>query len=129
MALFGPSMGLAMMGAFFVVWLVVILVLYAYFALALQFIAKKTKTKNAWLAWIPIANIYLMTQVGKVSAWWTLSVLLPIIPFIGGLAMAAVMIYIWWKIAELIHRPGWWSILLILPIVNLVIVGIMAWGK
>ncbi len=129
MALFGPSMGLAMMGAFFVVWLVVILAFYVYFALALMSIAKKTKTKNAWLAWIPIANIYLMTQVGKVPAWWTLSVLLPIIPFIGGLALAAVMIYIWWKIAEAIHRPGWWSILLIVPIVNLVIVGIMAWGK
>ena len=121
--------GMAMMGTFFVVWLIVMLALYVYFALALMFIAKKKNTKNAWLAWIPIANVYLMTQVAGVSGWWTLSVLLPIIPFIGGLAMMAVMIYIWWKIAEAIGKPGWWSILLIIPIVNLVIIGIMAWGK
>lgn len=129
MALFGPGMDTGMMGAFFAVWTVVMLALYVYFALALMFIAKKTNTKNAWLAWIPIANIYLMTQVGKIPAWWTLSFLLPIIPFVGGLAMAAAMVYIWWKIAEAVHRPGWWGILLIIPVVNLVIVGIMAWGK
>lgn len=121
--------GMAMMGAFFVVWLIVMLAFYVYFALALMFIAKKKNVKNAWLAWIPIANVYLMTQVAGVSGWWTLSVLLPIIPFVGALAMAVIFIYIWWKIAEAIGKPGWWSILLIVPVVNLVIIGIMAWGK
>jgi hypothetical protein len=40
-----------------------------------------------------------------------------------------VMIYFWWKIAEAVKRPGWWGILLIIPIVNLVVIGLMAWGK
>ncbi|MBW2997289.1 hypothetical protein KY349_03040 [Candidatus Woesearchaeota archaeon] len=129
MALLGPTPGMGFMGAFFVVWLIVMLAVYVYFALALMFIAKKKNTKNAWLAWIPIANVYLMTQVAGVPAWWTLAVLLPIIPFIGGLAMMVVMVYLWWKIAEAIGKPGWWGILLIVPIVNFVIIGIMAWGK
>jgi hypothetical protein len=43
--------------------------------------------------------------------------------------MVIIMIYFWWKIAEAIKKPGWWSLLLLIPIVNFVIVGIMAWEK
>jgi hypothetical protein len=124
----GTPLG-AMMGAMIVVFILIALAFYIYAALALMFIAKKTKTKNGWFAFIPILNIYLMTQMAKIPAWWTLVIILPFIPFVGGLAMGAAMIYFWWKIAERIHRPGWWGILMILPIVNLVILGIMAWGK
>ncbi len=120
---------LAAMGAMFAVVLVVGLAFYIYSALALMFIAKKTKTNNGWLAFIPIANVYLMTQMAKKPAWWTLAILLGFIPFIGGLAVGAFSIYLFWIIAERIGKPGWWSLLLMIPIVNLVIMGIMAWGK
>ena len=120
---------MGMLGAFFAVWLVVMIVMYVYFAVALMSIAKKTNTDKAWLAWIPIANVYLMTQCGGVSGWFTLLVVAAVIPVVGFIAMTAGMIYIWWKIAEAINKPGWWSILLLIPVVNLVIVGIMAWGK
>jgi len=105
------------------------LALYIYFAVALMAIAKKTNTPNGWLAFIPIANVYLMTQIAGLPAWYTLVILLPIIPLIGYIAMMIVMIYFWWKIAEAIKKPGWWSILMLIPIVNFVIVGIMAWEK
>ena len=105
------------------------LALYIYVAVALMAIAKRTNTPNAWLAFIPIANIYLMTQIAGLPAWYTLIILLPIIPLIGYLAMVIVMIYFWWKIAEAINKPGWWSLLLLIPVVNLVMIGIMAWGK
>jgi hypothetical protein len=105
------------------------LALYIYVAVALMAIAKRTNTPNGWLAFIPIANIYLMTQIAGLSAWYTLVILLPIIPLIGYIAMVIIMIYFWWKIAEAIKKPGWWSLLLLIPIVNFVIVGIMAWEK
>ncbi|MGM5483709.1 MAG: hypothetical protein ACQER9_02205, partial [Nanobdellota archaeon] len=80
-------------------------------------------------AWIPILNVYLMTQIGKQHWGWALAVvLLPLIPFIGAALGTAAGIYLWWKIAEEIKKPGWWSLLLLIPIVNLVIMGIMAWG-
>ena len=120
---------LAAMGAMFVVVLIIGLAIYIYSALALMFIAKKTKTKNSWLAFIPIANFYLMTQMAGKPAWWTLAILLSFIPFVGGLAVTAVSIYLFWMIAEKINKPGWWSLLLLIPIVNFVILGIMAWGK
>ena len=120
---------LALFGAFFAVFLIVGLALYIYCALALMYVAKKRNVKNGWFAFIPILNVYLMTQVADLPAWWTLVVLLPIIPLLGGLAMMAAMIYFWWLIAEKLHKPGWWGILMIVPIVNLVILGILAWGK
>ncbi len=105
------------------------LALYIYFAVALMTIAKKTKTPNGWLAFIPIANVYLMTQIAGLPAWYTLAILLPIIPIVGAIAMMVAMVYFWWKIAEAIKKPGWWGLLILVPIANLVIVGIMAWGK
>jgi len=105
------------------------LALYIYFAVALMTIAKKTKTPNGWLAFIPIANVYLMTQIAGLPAWYTLAILLPIIPIVGPIAMMVAMVYFWWKIAEAIKKPGWWGLLILVPIANLVIVGIMAWGK
>ncbi len=109
--------------------LIVTLVMYIYFAVALMTIAKRTNTLRGWLAFIPIANVYLMTQIAGLPAWYTLAVLLPIIPLLGGLAALVAMVYFWWKIAEAINKPGWWGVLIIVPIVNLVIVGIMAWSK
>lgn len=121
---------LSLIAGFLVAFLIIMLVLYVYTALVLMAIAKKTNTQNAWLAWIPIANVYLMTQIAGVPGWVTLAVLLPIIPFIGGLAALVVWGWLWWKIAEVRHRPGWWGILIvIIPIVNLILMGMLAWSE
>lgn len=126
--MFGAG-ALAALSALLFVFVIIALAVYIYIAVALMAIAKKTKTKNGWLAFIPIANIYLMTQIGKVSGWWTLGILAGFIPLIGSLAVAALMIYLWWLIAEKVGKPGWWGILMIIPVVNLILIGIMAWGK
>ena len=121
--LFGPLIAI---GAFLIV---IGLVVYVYMALVLMTIAKKTKTKNAWLAWIQIANIYLMTQVGGISGWWTALLAAGLIPIVGSIVLVVLSVYLWWKIAEARHRPGWWGILMILPVVNLVLMGVLAWGN
>ena len=122
--------GLLYLGASMLVFVFLLLfAVYIYTALALMTIAKKTKTKNAWLAWIPIANIYLLTQIAGISGWYTLIILAAIVPFIGSLVVAVFTIWLWWQVAEVRHRPGWWGILMIIPIVNLVVMGILAWAK
>ena len=107
----------------------VALAVYAYLAITLMFIANKTKTSNSWLAWIPIANFYLMTQVAKVSGLWTLAILMAFIPVVGGLAVAGVSIWLFWRVAERRGFPGWISLLLLVPVVNLIVLGILAWAK
>src|SRR6266516_2542834 len=55
------------------------LAFYVYLALALQTIANKTGTPNAWLAWIPIGNLVLMLNVAKKPLWWFLLCLIPLV--------------------------------------------------
>lgn len=95
---------------------------YLYSAYCLLQIAKKTNTENEWLAWIPIANIYLMVKIAKVSMWWLLGM---VIPYFNIIAIA----YVWWKISEIRHRPGWWGIMMLISPVNLVLLYFLAFKE
>jgi len=119
----------AMAGAFLAFIVLIIIAVYVYTSLALMTIAKKTKTENAWLAWIPLVNLYLMVQIAKVPTWTILAILLLIIPMIGTILFLAVYIWWWWKIAEARKKPGWISLLLIIPLVNLIVMGVIAWAE
>lgn len=112
-----------------VILIIIAIAIYVFWAIALMTIANKTKTKNAWLAWIPIANIYLTVRIAKLNGWWTLAFLLPVIPYVGFLAYLVLTIWWWWRISERKRRPGWWGILMAIPIVNMVIIGLLAWQK
>lgn len=124
----------AILATFFIIFIVIFIVFYVFMSLALMTIARKTNTPNGWLAWIPFANLYLMTQIAKKN--WALifipiaSFLLSWIPIIGFLLMLAAVIWtvwMWMGIAEARGKPGWWGILIIVPIANLVIIAMLAW--
>ena len=117
------------MAQFLIAFIVFGIILYVYTALVLMAIAKKLNVPNGWLAWIPIANIYLMTQLAGLPGLWTLIILVSFIPFVGGLALMVVLIWWYWRICEKLGKPGWWAILTMIPIVNFVIMGILAWGQ
>jgi hypothetical protein len=121
-----PFLGLII--GLIIIVIIIAIAIYIYTSLALMKIAKRTGTKNPWLAWIPIANVYLMTQVARLPGYYTWGLLAVFVPIIGGLAVAALMAYIWWKISEELGRPGWWGIICIIPFFNLIVMGIMAWG-
>jgi hypothetical protein len=36
------------------------------------------------------------------------------------------MVILWWKISEARGKPGWWGLLLMVPVVNFIIPGILA---
>lgn len=123
------SFALGWMTAMIIPMIIIGIISYVFMALALMKMAEKTKTPNGWLAWIPIANLYLMTQIAKVP-WWTMLLLfLGFIPVLG--AILAIVITIWWwmKIAERLDRPNWWGLMMLIPIVNYVFVYLLAWGK
>lgn len=108
-------------GAFLIVMLVILAAGYVYLALALQTIAKKTGTQNAWLAWIPLANIFLMLDIAKKPMWWFLLFLVPLVNLVMG-------VLVWMAVATARRKPEWWGILSIVPIVNLVVPGYLAWS-
>jgi hypothetical protein len=94
---------------------------YVYMALALQTIATKTGTANEWLAWIPIANLFLMLMVAKKPMWWFILFLIPLVNLV-------IAIMVWMAVAEARGKPNWWGILMIIPLVNLVVPGYLAWA-
>lgn len=110
--------------------LFIALLMYIYQAFALMTLARRTKTKNGWLAWIPFANIYLITQIAKKEWWWTLIIIFGgFIPILGGLIVLAGMVYLFYFIAKIRRLPEWTCVLMAIPLVNLVYLGILAWGK
>ncbi|MGD0352078.1 MAG: hypothetical protein ABSB38_01050 [Dehalococcoidia bacterium] len=134
--------------------------IYVWSALCLYIIAKKTGTPNPWLAWIPIANIYLMCKVAGKPGWWivffciTIVLAIPmsiasvmvmflamgggeipawftplvIATIVSGLISWVLLIIIWMAIAKARHKPSWLGILMIVPIANLVIPGVLAFS-
>jgi hypothetical protein len=112
---------LALSGIMLMFVLVLGLGFYVYLALALQTIATKTATANAWLAWIPIANLFLLLSVAKKPLWWFVLFLIPLVNLI-------IAIIVWMAVAEARHKPNWWGILLIVPVVNLIVPGYLAWA-
>ncbi len=120
----------ALLVALGVVFFVLMAILYVYCAIALMTIANKTKTQNAWMAWIPVINFYLITQIAGVSGLWTLALLVLLVPVSGlSILLWVVSIWLFWRIAKRRKFPGWLSLFLIIPVVNLVVLGILAWGK
>jgi len=111
----------AMSGLVLLCLLVIGLPIYVYMSLALQTIATKTGTDNAWLAWIPIANLILMLNVAKKPLWWFILFLIPLVNIV-------MVIIVWMAVAEARGKPNWWGILMIVPFANLIVPGYLAWS-
>ncbi|MDD5512779.1 MAG: DUF5684 domain-containing protein, partial [Candidatus Omnitrophica bacterium] len=103
--------------------------IYVYSSLCLYFIARKTGNEPAWLAWVPIGNLFLMCKIAGQSYWLLLIFLASFLPIIGGLVNLGLFGFFWFKIAEARGKPGWMGILCVLPLVNLVMMGVIAFSE
>jgi len=139
-----------------IVSLAIILIFYIYYALCLQFIAKKTNTSNGWMAWVPVLNLFLTLNIAQIKYR---VVIIPLIIFFGlivasslaaaggplvGLVFAVVILlnslyfvfltaYIWYKVAIARKKsPGLAVVLTILMFIsplNLIAMGYLAFSK
>lgn len=112
----------ALFAGFLTVFLFIAVGVYIYTSLCLYLIAKKMNVAEAWAAWIPIIQVWpFLTSAGK-PCWW---IILLLIPFVN----AVVGVYLWMCIAENLGRNKWLGLLMVLPIVNLVLMGVLAFVK
>ena len=113
-----------------IILILIMLAFYIYTSLAWYTIAKKLKYKNAWLAWIPIANFVMILQLGGFNWAWIFLILIPIL---GWIALFVLCIISHWRIFERRKYPGWFSLSVIIPqvggILYLIAIGFAAWGK
>ena len=128
-ALLGGTLG-ALIALGVMVLILFIVALYIYSSLAWYTIAKKLKHKKPWLAWIPIANVSLVLQLGRFHWAW---VFLLLIPIAGWIALFVLIIIATWRAFEKRKYPGWLSLSMIIPkvggILYLIAIGFVAWGK
>ncbi|MFH0935377.1 MAG: hypothetical protein V1828_00725 [Candidatus Omnitrophota bacterium] len=108
--------------------LLLILSLYIYSSLCIYFIAKKTDTAPAWLAWIPVANVFLMCKIASLSYWWILILLLSLLRYVGAFVSVGFFGFLWYRIALARNKPGWVGILAVVPVLNLFIYGYLAFS-
>ena len=93
--------------------------LYLFPAFCLFTIAKKTNMENAWLAFIPFAQLVLMCQVAGKPWWWIFLFLIPI-------AQIVFYLIVCWQFAEARSKSGWVGILLIVPVAQFVAWALLA---
>lgn len=96
---------------------------YVYYAFSLMTIAHKTDTGSAWMAWVPILNVYLMCKVADKPGWWLLVIMF--VPFVN----IVLTVILWMRIAEVRGFPGWWGILMLVPVVNFIVPGYLAFAE
>jgi len=71
-------------------------------------IAEKLGEENAWLAFIPIANLFLLASMAGKEWYWVLLFLIPIVGFF-------VAIYLFMCISDNLGYPQWMGLISIIP--------------
>jgi len=104
----------------YIILILVILFQYVWPAFCLMTIAERTGTPHSWMAWIPLLNIYLFCKIAGHSGFWVLAILL--IPLLN----IIIAIWFWVDIAKRRSKSEIYGILMIIPIINLIIIGILA---
>ena len=105
---------------------------WIFMSLAFMAIAKKDRQKNPEIAWIPFLGPRIIAYKSSEMHWWPwlliIGFFIPIINFFAPIIFA-VYIVVWnWRLFENVGKPGWWSILMLVPILNYVFAGIVAWS-
>ncbi|MDF2674967.1 MAG: conserved rane protein of unknown function [Clostridiales bacterium] len=125
---------LAIFGAFAFVFFILAIVLYVLGSLGLYKLAQNTGIENPWLAWIPIANLYILAKLVKSVKLGSfevpsLEIVLPVgclaaailgnIPVIGWLiylAYVVLLVIVFYKLFT-IYRPQQATLWIVLSIV------------
>lgn len=111
----------AVIAAFFSIFLFALVLAYLYFSLCLFFIARKLNVPAAWVAWIPIVQLWTLLAAAGKPGWWALLFLIPVVNLI-------IHIYLWMCIVENLGREKWLGLLMLVPIVNFVYLGMLAFS-
>ena len=102
--------------------LLIAVAVYVFFAYCLVTLGQKLGDNRPWWGWIPILQVLLMLRLAGLSYWWFLGLLVPLVNI-------AVAIWVWVRIAQRRMKPGWVGALMIVPGVDLFVLGYLALSK
>ncbi len=95
---------------------------YLYFSLCLYQIARKLGISGAWMAWVPIFQILTLLASASKPGWWIILFFVPVVNLF-------IQIYIWMCVSENLGRNMWLGLLMLVPVVNIVYLGMLAFSK
>jgi hypothetical protein len=87
-------------------------------------IYEKLGEQNAWFAWVPILNNWIMYKAGDQSPWWIVGLFIPLVNFVALIFLLMALI----KIVEKLGKSPWLILLMIVPLVNFVVLYNFAFG-
>jgi predicted membrane-bound dolichyl-phosphate-mannose-protein mannosyltransferase len=96
--------------------------IYAFFAMCLQAIAKKTETENAWMAWVPFLNMVLLLHIAGKPTWWIVLFFIPLVNFV-------ITILVMMSVAERVEKPSWVGALVVVPFVGTLVIPYLAFSS
>lgn len=95
--------------------------IYLYLSVCIYCLADKTGADNRWFAFLPILDAILLLDVAEMPLWWLLLLFIPVVNVI-----AAALI--WMSVARVRGKPPWVGILVVVPGINLFVLGYLAWA-
>jgi hypothetical protein len=116
--------------------------MYIWFVLCLAAIARKSRLGMWWLSPLPVANFALMCSLGKRSSRCFWAFTLPFVALVVGLAVwlplwtlgwlvvwSVTWAAAWTGIARERGKPAALGLLILVPVVNLALLGVLAFGE
>ena len=102
---------------------ILIFALAAYILLAFPLFAMRQKigSSNAWFAFVPILNAVLLLEIAGKELWWILLFFVPCVNII-------ITAIVWKGVAERMEKPGWLSVIMLVPGINFIIPYYLAFG-
>ncbi len=92
------------------------LVLYIYLAYTMMILAHRLHAKDVWMAWLPIANLYLLTRMAHRQWWWVIGFFIPYVNFF-------VIGLLWSEIAQRFGKNPWIGAAMVLPVIGIAVPG------
>ncbi len=117
-----PALLTGLFAGFAMILLAISVAFYIYWCLCLFMIAGKLDVPSPWTAWIPFVQIWTFVTAAGKPWWWILLLFVPLLNIIVG-------IYLWVCITENLGRNKWLGLLTLVPLVNLVFIGVLAFAR
>lgn len=79
---------------------------------------------NAWFAWVPILNNWIMYKAGDQSPWWIIGLFIPLVNIVALVFLIIAFV----NIVKKLGKNPWMLLLMLIPIVNFFILYNFAFG-
>jgi hypothetical protein len=95
---------------------------YLYVSVCIFMMAQKKGEDNAWFAFVPILDLILLLSIADMPLWWLLLFFIPLVNYFA-------MIPIWMSAARAMGKPSWLGLLTVIPGINLIVIGYLAFSS